>query len=130
MNQTLIILGHGSRAAGAADDMEHVAAALRSRHPAATIRVAHMELCEPTLGTVIGELAGQGCAEILVLPYFLHRGNHLREDIPGLLRDLTTRHPGLRLILGRHLGFDDAIVDVVEARWRASAHDPVITSAS
>lgn len=128
MNQALVILGHGSRAAGAADDMEQVASALRSRHPGTVIRVAHMELCEPTLEAVIGELAGLGHSDILVLPYFLHRGNHLREDIPGLLRELATRHPSVRLILGRHLGYDDAIVDVVEARWRASTHDPVLTT--
>lgn len=120
MPAALIILGHGSRAAGAADDMERVASGLRTRHSAATIRVAHMELCEPSLAAVVDELAGQGVTEALVLPYFLHRGNHLRLDIPDLLHDLAARHPSLRLTLGQHLGYDDAIVDLVEARWRAS----------
>lgn len=124
MHDALIILGHGSRAPDAAADMERVAAGLRQRHPQASIRVAHMELCEPTLEQVVAACVAEGRRSLLVLPYFLHRGNHLRDDIPTLIADLVRRHAGLRLVLGRHIGYADELVDIIDRRWRESAAEP------
>ncbi len=54
--------------------------------------------------------------EIIVIPYFLHFGVHLRQDIPEMLREAAVKHPEVRLVLGRHLGYDDSLVTLVEQR--------------
>jgi sirohydrochlorin ferrochelatase len=59
---------------------------------------------------------GQGAMAIIVLPYFLHFGIHLREDIPEILRENGRKHPEVRLVLGKHLGYDDALVTLVAKR--------------
>jgi sirohydrochlorin cobaltochelatase len=113
--QAVILIGHGSRAAGADDDMERIAEGLRSA------RGGIVELCRMSgRGTPFAEAfekcMGQDAKEIIVIPYFLHFGVHLRQDIPEMLREAAAKHPEVRLVLGRHLGYDDALVALVEKR--------------
>ncbi len=113
--RAIILIGHGSRAAGADDDMERVAASLRRRNGGI------VELCRMAgRGTLFTE-AFENCIrqeakEIIVIPYFLHYGVHLRQDIPEMLREAAAQHPGVRLVLGRHLGYDDSLVSLLEQR--------------
>ena len=113
--RAVILIGHGSRAAGADDDMERIAEGLResSGGIVETCRMAGR-------GTLFAEAfercVGRGAKEIIVLPYFLHFGIHLREDIPEILRQNVRKHPEVRLVLGKHLGYDDAIVGLVAKR--------------
>lgn len=116
MTTAYIILGHGSRAPGASSGMERIAARLGERLPGCLVRVAHMELCQPGLGETIAACVAAGTREVVVVPYFLHHGNHLREDIPALLRQALAAHPGLTIRCGPPLGYDEAMVDLVQRR--------------
>lgn len=113
--KAVVVLGHGSRAPGASEAMEHVASILRTRR-AERIEVAHMELAEPSLSAVLERLHRDGIRHVILVPYFLHRGIHLREDIPGILDEVRSRLPDLEIAMAPHLGYDDALVDVVEKR--------------
>ena len=111
----VVVLGHGSRAPGASDAMERVASILRARR-GERIEVAHMELSEPSLVAVLERLHADGFRRVVLVPYFLHRGIHLREDVPGILDEVRSRLPDLEIVTAPHLGYDDALVDVVEKR--------------
>lgn len=113
--KAVVLLGHGSRAPGASEAMERIAGILRTRR-SERVEIAHMELAEPSLEAVLQRLHGEGCLEVALVPYFLHHGIHLREDIPGILDSVLSRLPGLSISMAPHLGFDDALVDVVERR--------------
>jgi sirohydrochlorin cobaltochelatase len=121
MSISYIILGHGSRAPGASAGMERIAARLAERLSGCPVRVAHMELCPPGLGETIASCAAAGAREVVVVPYFLHHGNHLREDIPALLRQALAAHPGLVIRCGPPLGYDEAMVDLVQRRCADAA---------
>jgi sirohydrochlorin ferrochelatase len=117
--RAVILIGHGSRAAGADDDMERVAESLRRR------RGGIVELCRMAgRGTLFTEAfekcIRQEVQEIIVIPYFLHFGVHLRQDIPEMLREAAAKHPEVRLVLGRHLGYDDSLVSLLEQRIKES----------
>lgn len=111
----IVLLGHGSRAPGASEAMDRVASTLRERR-GGRVEVAHMELAEPSLETVLGSVHADGIRQVVLVPYFLHHGIHLREDIPGILEGVLSRLPGLQVAMAPHLGFDDALVEVVEKR--------------
>jgi sirohydrochlorin cobaltochelatase len=113
--KAVIVLGHGSRAEGASNAMERVVELLRLRH-AERIEPAYMELAEPSLATVLGRLHADGIRQVVLVPYFLHFGIHLREDIPALLRDACAALAGLEVVMAPNLGYDDALVEVVERR--------------
>lgn len=114
----LVILGHGSRSPGASAAMEQVAAALRTRPDYPCVAVAHMENCEPSLAATLDACAASGARRILVMPYFLHCGTHMKEDIPQLLRDWCEPHPQVEVRLGEALGFDELLVSLVDKRVR------------
>ena len=113
--RAVILIGHGSRAAGADDDMERIAGHLRAAAGGGIV-----DLCRMAHGTSFGEVfercVRQGAKTVIVIPYFLHFGVHLRQDIPEILREAVLKHPEVRLVLGRHLGYDDAIAVLVERR--------------
>jgi sirohydrochlorin ferrochelatase len=115
----VILIGHGSRAMGADDDMERIVERLRA---AAGGRI--VDLCRMAHGASFGETfercVRQGAKMVIVIPYFLHFGVHLRQDIPDILREAVMKHPEVRLVLGRHLGYDDALAALVERRIEES----------
>ena len=116
MMETILLLGHGSRAPGASDAMEAVAADLRARRPEQPVLVCHMELCEPTLEDTLDLCAEAGRFQVAILPYFLHLGMHLREDIPQILDAARERHPALVIRLCPPIGYDHRIAAIVEQR--------------
>lgn len=116
----VIVLGHGSRATGVAEQMEQVAKSLAAQLQGTAVRAAHRELCEPSLEAVVDELAGEGHQTIVILPYFLHLGNHLQRDIPEQIEALRQAHPGIEFALAEHLGFDERFVPVLKDRVDAA----------
>ena len=62
----------------------------------------------------------QGATQVTVIPYFLHFGVHLRQDIPEMLREAAAKHPEVKVVLGRHLGYDDAFVSLLKKRIKES----------
>ena len=119
--RAVILIGHGSRAAGADDDMERIAAELRRGKNGEAIEVCRMGGRGTPFAEVFTRCVRKGATEVVVMPYFLHFGVHLREDIPGMLREAAAGHPGVRLVLGRHLGYDESLVALVARRLAESA---------
>ena len=114
--RAIILIGHGSRAAGADDDMERIAGRLRAAADGEIVDLCRMAGHGTSFGEAFERCVLQGAKTVIVIPYFLHFGVHLRQDIPEMLREAVAKHPEVRLVLGRHLGYDDALVALVESR--------------
>jgi sirohydrochlorin ferrochelatase len=119
MKRAVILIGHGSRAAGADVDMELIAESLRRAH-GGIVESCRMSGRGTPFTEAFERCIRQDAREIIVIPYFLHFGVHLREDIPEMLREALVKHPEVRLVLGRHLGYDDALVSLIEKRLNES----------
>lgn len=117
--RAVILIGHGSRAAGADEDMERIAQRLRAAGNG-TVEVCRMSGRGAPFAEVFEKCAGGGATTVIVIPYFLHFGVHLRQDLPAMLREAVARHPEVRMVLGRHLGYDDALFSLVEKRLAES----------
>lgn len=48
--------------------------------------------CPPTLADGVAALVAKGATDILVLPYFLTLGIHLKRDLPKLADELSAQH--------------------------------------
>ncbi len=114
----IILLGHGSRMPKAGRSMECVAVKLCEHHGYNLVKVCYMENAEPSFVQALDECVGSGATNIVVIPYFLHNGIHLNEDIPEMVRDRADRHPNIKITLGPYLGFDDKLVSLVHQRIR------------
>jgi len=112
----ILLLAHGSRAPQTQQTMEAIAAMVRHRLPGRLIQVAYMELCQPDIGKGLSLLMEQGVTSIKVIPYFLFEGIHIQEDIPGELAAFQKSHPHISIIMGKTLGIDERLADIVAER--------------
>ncbi|QEA38015.1 cobalamin biosynthesis protein CbiX [Pistricoccus aurantiacus] len=119
MSHALILLAHGSRDPRWRAPFEELTATLAARS-ATPLRLAFMELSEPSLESTAAELENAGVTQADVLPLFFAAGRHLREDVPGQLEALRQANPGIRLDLlapvGDHPAFVDALASIIEAQ--------------
>jgi sirohydrochlorin ferrochelatase len=112
----VILLGHGSRVEKAGGDMQRVAAILQQRHGFPMVEYCFMSRLPPHFPETLAGLVARGATRVLVIPYFLHTGLHMRLDIPEMMQHEAAKHPGLLLQLGGNLGYDDILVDLVRKR--------------
>lgn len=124
--EAIILLGHGSRVPGAGEGMELVAQGMRQKMGAAIIEICYMSKLGPHFPEAFEACVARGAKKVVVMPYFLHSGLHMREDIPEILREKAQEHPDVEVILGRNLGFDECLVDLVIKRLGESRDLPDI----
>ena len=116
--KAIILMGHGSRVPDAGKHMEKVASGLRAKYGYNIVEICYMSRLGPHFPEIFEKCVVQGVAEIVVIPYFLHDGLHLVLDIPEMMQEIVTQHPEVKLVLGKNLGFDDSLVDLVEREYR------------
>ncbi|MBF0526248.1 MAG: CbiX/SirB N-terminal domain-containing protein [Deltaproteobacteria bacterium] len=122
----IILLGHGSRVPEAGKHMEQVAIGLRTKYVHELVEICYMSRLGPHFPDALKKCVALGATDVLVIPYFLHEGLHMKLDIPEMMQDEAEKYPTVKLVLGRHLGFDDSLVDLVEKRIGESRSIPDI----
>jgi sirohydrochlorin cobaltochelatase len=117
INRAIVIVDHGSRSQAANAVVAEVAGLVQIRAGArVAVRFAHLELSEPSLSQVIDECVANGATHMMVQPLFLGPGKHASRDIPELVADARRRHPQVQFELGRVIGADPLLADIVWAR--------------
>ena len=91
----VMVFAHGSRDPLWREPVEAVARAIAARDPQALVACAYLELSEPDMPTAAAGLIERGATHVRVLPLFFGMGKHAREDLPVLLTELRSRHPGV-----------------------------------
>jgi sirohydrochlorin ferrochelatase len=114
------LIAHGSRREEANADLEHVAAALRSRGRYPVVQVSFLELAEPSIDAGAELCVEAGVTDVILLPYFLSPGRHVVEDLAAARDRLGQRFPGVRFALAEPLGRHPLLIDVVEDRAKAA----------
>lgn len=114
--EAVILLGHGSRVPGAGEGMERIAARMRERLDGAIVEISYMSKQGPSFAEALERCVARGAEKVIVIPYFLHAGLHIREDIPSILEEKAKEFPDVEIILGKNLGFDECLVDLVLKR--------------
>ena len=93
----VVVFAHGSRDPLWRAPVEAVAQRIAASDPQALVVSAYLELCEPDMPTAVADLVARGATAVRVLPLFFGMGKHAREDLPGIMKDLAERYPGVRL---------------------------------
>ncbi len=117
MNEAVLLIAHGSRHAGANDDLRHAAEELRRRGHA-VVEASFLELAEPDIAAGAAHCVAQGARRVVLLPYFLSAGVHVRRDLTAARRALAERFPDVEFVLAEALGRHPLLLDVVEQRVR------------
>ncbi|MBK5224214.1 MAG: CbiX/SirB N-terminal domain-containing protein [Acidimicrobiia bacterium] len=114
---TWIVIAHGSRAPSVVADHEAVCHEL-AELVGAGIEVipAYLELNEPSIPDTIDAAVARGAERVVLVPYFLHAGNHTTRDLPAFMAAANERHPPVELVMARHLGPDPRLVAILADR--------------
>ena len=91
----VIVFAHGSRDPLWRQPVEAVARRIEQADPQARVACAYLELSEPDLPAAAATLIAGGATRLRVLPLFFGMGKHAREDLPLLMQQLATQHPGV-----------------------------------
>ena len=119
MRSALLVMVHGSPRPSANSDMFAVVDAVRERGVYDVVEVGFMELNAPTIPEAIASCVAQGAERVVAVPYFLHTGNHVTDDLPGLLEAAQSAYPGVEFLMGDYLGHAPALADVIADRVAA-----------
>lgn len=114
--KSVILLGHGSSMSEAQKNMETVAGRLVEKYGYEIVELCSLSGLGTRFDEALKSCVEKGAVEIIVIPYFLHQGVHIKVDIPKMMMEAVSSYPGVSLILGHNLGFDESLVDLVHKR--------------
>ncbi|MFV0316751.1 MAG: sirohydrochlorin chelatase [Microthrixaceae bacterium] len=111
-SQATILVAHGSRNALAQHEHERLVREVATASGLDT-RGAYLEIAEPAISDAIDSAVADGVPSIVIVPCFLHPGNHVLVDIPSIVGDARDRHPNASIHLTDHLGASDQLVPLL-----------------
>jgi sirohydrochlorin ferrochelatase len=116
MKQAMLVMVHGSPRPVANNDMFAVVDVLRERGVYPIVEVGFMECNEPSIPDAIARCVEHGAERVVAVPYFLHTGMHVTDDLPTLLEEAQAQYPHVQFAMGDYLGHDPLLADVVIER--------------
>jgi sirohydrochlorin ferrochelatase len=117
MRTAVLLIAHGSREAEANADLHHVAESLRRRGEAIVV-ATFLELAEPGISEGGRMCVEAGADRVVMVPYFLSAGVHVRRDLAQAREELAKAFPGVVFVLAEPLGRHPLLVEVVAERVR------------
>ena len=131
MNETILLVGHGSRAANGNREIEQFAQLWRERQPAWRIEVCFIEFAELLLDAGLTR-AAQAARRVIVVPLILNAAGHAKMEIPAHIAAARLRHPATEFVYARHLGAVEPVLHILErylkrAMLALDAPDPKTT---
>lgn len=100
----LLLIAHGSRQDSANDDLRDLAGRLASVGDYTIVEPSFLELAEPGILEAGRRCVERGASLVLMLPYFLSAGVHLKRDLTSARDELAAEHPAVAFRLGPPLG--------------------------
>ncbi len=116
MQTAILLMAHGSRIAEANDAVREVAAMVQQLTGYEIVEVSYREQHLPNIQQGIDSCVAKGAGRILLLPYFLFVGAHVREDLPEEMAAAKQRYPQVEFAMGGHLGVHRKLAEVVVER--------------
>jgi sirohydrochlorin ferrochelatase len=116
MPTAVLLIAHGSRHAPANNDLHHLSERIALRGDYPIVEAAFLELAEPDIPTGGGRCVARGATRVLMVPYFLAEGVHMRRDLTASRDELAARFTGIPFTLGSALGPHPLLDELVAAR--------------
>ena len=110
---SVIVLGHGSKSDEAIEDFNYVVQTMREKTGNDNVFAAHMEMASPSLEEVVSEISTQEPAKVIILPYFLYNGNHIKKDIPSKIEILKEQYPNIEFVFGTPIGKEPLMAEIM-----------------
>ena len=114
----ILLFAHGSSVEEANRGVHELARQVEETGPFGYVRAAFLELALPDLGAAVAQAVEAGCRHVIVIPYFLTMGIHLRRDLPNLVAPQRQKHPDLEIEVGQSLEGHPLMPSIILGRVR------------
>jgi len=118
MSDALLLIAHGSRQEEANADLLHVAAELRRTGDYVAVIASFLELAYPHIDEGAASCVAAGAKRVVLLPYFLSAGIHVRRDLTAARDRLAARFVDVQFHLAQPLGRHPLLMRIVSERAR------------
>src|SRR6516165_6154261 len=95
----LLLIAHGSREPEANADLSRLAEELRQSGQFAHVEPAYLELATPDIDAGAANCVRVNVRRVVLLPYFLSAGVHVRRDLTAARDRLAARFPATEFVL-------------------------------
>jgi sirohydrochlorin ferrochelatase len=112
----VVLIGHGSSDRNAHDAFVYTAKVIRPYYR--NVHFCFLELDRPNIEEGIGRAVAGNPKVILLMPYFLHKGAHIKRDVVNDVNAALEKHNFKKAFMGLDLGVDEKLVDVMIERAR------------
>ena len=112
----LLLVAHGSRQDEANADLLYFVDELRRRGLYAIVEASYLELAQPSIDEAAIACVSRGAQRVILLPYFLSAGIHVRRDLTGARCRLSERFSNVDFRLAEPLGRHPLLLDVLIQR--------------
>jgi sirohydrochlorin ferrochelatase len=116
MRDALLLIAHGSRQEEANADLHYVAEELRRSGEYIAVVASFLELAEPNIDDGGAKCVVAGAKCVVLLPYFLSAGVHVRRDLTAARDRLRARFPEVDFCLAEPLGRHPLLTRIVTER--------------
>ena len=114
--ENIILIGHGSPRKEA-NNIEIIGKLLhKTIHPNCSgqcVKVAYLQFASPDIAETIRTCAEGGAKRVIIHPFFLSSGMHVTKDIPEIIDEARTAHPGVEFIYTEPLGVHEDLAKIV-----------------
>lgn len=114
----ITVFGHGSSVESANEAVRHFTIELGRRGGFPLIETSFLELGQPDLPEAVRRLVNQGATRIIVIPYFLTLGIHLKRDLPRIVAELRLIHSSVGFEIAGPMDGHTALLDILLDRAR------------
>lgn len=111
----VMVCGHGSRDAGAGQELANVVAKIAARLPEYEVNHGFLEFARPIIREGLDDLRTRGCDNILAIPGMLFAAGHVKNDVPSVLNTYSAA-TGVPIHFGRDLGIDPRLLRAARDR--------------
>ncbi|MFT9493686.1 sirohydrochlorin chelatase [Anaerosolibacter sp.] len=116
MKKALFVLGHGSQAAEADSIFEQIVEMVKGLTSFELVGMGSLQISKPRFEEGIAALIEKGAEQVIIVPMFIFKGNHVKFDIPEKLVELKEQYPNVTFTMANHIGADERIAMIIEER--------------
>ena len=107
----VLVIGHGSTDKRAREAFVYTVGGLdRYYH---SVSFSFLELDQPNIETAITNVVSQGPKTLIIIPYFLHKGSHIKRDVVLEIRSALEKSSFEEAFVSGHLGVDEKLIELV-----------------
>jgi sirohydrochlorin ferrochelatase len=119
----ILLFAHGSPVEEANRGVHDLAQKIEATGPYRYVRAAFLDSAQPDLLAGVMEAAEAGLERLIVIPYFLTVGLHLRRDLPKLVAAAREKHPNFEIAVGQSLEGHPLMPSIILSRAQEVLRD-------